>query len=281
MPGLRRRQRRRVTRDRAGVDRTARVCGPSGPPARRPPCPPPDACSAHHRVRAARARDDQRGRRERAAADLRSPDARDAAAGRDTFNSPDVSPPQSSPDRQCDCEPLQALASYHEALRAAIKAVNVAQPAPVRADDGLDWRDAGVNAGVNAASLLSVIGSGSRVPRRPCSVGAAGAGRRPPPDTQPRTDANTGPARADPAPGSIKAIADRSRRAPPHVPRRRRARAAGAAGHVELTRLGTRRCAAAHARTCKSTTSQHHACRGRRSGAPDETRASWQRSSPR
>jgi hypothetical protein len=46
--------------------------------------------------------------------------------------------------------------SYQQALREAITAVKPPQPAPGRADDGIDWRDAGIG----AASLLSGIALG-------------------------------------------------------------------------------------------------------------------------
>ena len=46
--------------------------------------------------------------------------------------------------------------SYQQALREAITAVKPPQLAPVRSDDGIDWRDAGIG----AASLLGVIALG-------------------------------------------------------------------------------------------------------------------------
>ena len=60
------------------------------------------------------------------AQELRSPDTRDAAAGRGTFNAPDVT------------------------------VVSLPKPAPVSADGGFDWSDAGIGAG----SLLGIIAIG-------------------------------------------------------------------------------------------------------------------------
>ncbi len=60
------------------------------------------------------------------AQDLRTPDARDAAAGRGTFNAPDVA------------------------------VVKLTEPAPNLADGGFDWGDAGIGAG----SLLGAIAVG-------------------------------------------------------------------------------------------------------------------------
>ena len=89
--------------------------------------------------------------------DLRSPDARDAAAARGTFTSRDVSSPQMFTDRQrAVVTRFKRSPSYQQALREAITAVKPPQPAPVRADDGIDWRDAGIG----AASLLGVIALG-------------------------------------------------------------------------------------------------------------------------
>ena len=89
--------------------------------------------------------------------DLRSPDARDAAAGRGTFTSRDVSSPQMFTDRQrVVVTRFKRSPPYQQALREAITAVKPPQPAPVRADDGIDWRDAGIG----AASLLGVIALG-------------------------------------------------------------------------------------------------------------------------
>ena len=85
--------------------------------------------------------------------DLRSPDARDAAGARGTFTSRDVSSPQMFTDRQrAVVTRFKRSPSYQQALREAT-AVKPPQPAPVRADDGIDWRDAGIG----AASLLGVI----------------------------------------------------------------------------------------------------------------------------
>ena len=89
--------------------------------------------------------------------DLRSPDARDTAAGRGSFTSRDVSSPQMFTDRQrVVVTRFKRSPSYQQALREPITAVKPPQPAPVRADDGIDWRDAGIG----AASLLGVIALG-------------------------------------------------------------------------------------------------------------------------
>jgi hypothetical protein len=73
--------------------------------------------------------------------DLRSPDARDAAAGRGTFTSRDVNSPQMFTDRQrVVVTRFKRSPSYQQALREAITAVKPPQPAPVRADDGIDWQ---------------------------------------------------------------------------------------------------------------------------------------------
>ena len=75
----------------------------------------------NHRVRAARVRDDQRGRRERVAAGPRVPDARDAAAGRGTFTSRDVISSQIFTDRQrAIVTRFKRSPSYQQALREAI-----------------------------------------------------------------------------------------------------------------------------------------------------------------
>jgi hypothetical protein len=85
--------------------------------------------------------------------DLRSPDARDAAAGRVTVNAPDAITSQVFTDRQrAIVEGFKRSPSYHEALRAAATVVKPPQPAPVLADDGIDWGDAGIGAG----SLLGI-----------------------------------------------------------------------------------------------------------------------------
>ena len=89
--------------------------------------------------------------------DLRSPDARDAAAGGGTFTSRDVSSPQVFTDRQRTIvKRFKRSPSYQQALREAIKAVNLSQPAPVRSDHGIDWGDAGIG----AASPLGAIALG-------------------------------------------------------------------------------------------------------------------------
>jgi hypothetical protein len=72
--------------------------------------------------------------------DLRSPDARDAAAGRGTFNAPDVISPQVFTDRQrAVVERFKRSPSFQEALREAATVVKPPQPTPVRSDDGIDW----------------------------------------------------------------------------------------------------------------------------------------------
>ena len=89
--------------------------------------------------------------------DLRSPDARDAAAGRGSSNAPDVISSPVFTDRQrALVERYKRSPSYHEALREAKTVRTLPQPAPVRADDGIDWGDAGIGAG----SLLGVIALG-------------------------------------------------------------------------------------------------------------------------
>jgi hypothetical protein len=71
--------------------------------------------------------------------DLRSPDARDVAGARGTFNGRDVSSPQMFTDRQrAVVTRFKRSPSYQQALREAITAVKTPQPAPVRADDGID-----------------------------------------------------------------------------------------------------------------------------------------------
>jgi hypothetical protein len=87
--------------------------------------------------------------------DLRSPDARDAAAGRGT--APDAITSQVFTDRQrAIAEGFKRSPSYHEALRQAATVVKPPQPAPVRGDNGIDWGDAGIG----AASLLGLIALG-------------------------------------------------------------------------------------------------------------------------
>lgn len=89
--------------------------------------------------------------------DLRSPDARDAAAGRGTFTSRDTSSPDIFTDRErAAVTRFKRSPSYQQALRDAITAGKPPQPAPVRADDGIHWRDAGIG----AAILLGVIALG-------------------------------------------------------------------------------------------------------------------------
>ena len=89
--------------------------------------------------------------------DLRSPDARDAAAGRGIVNPPDAITSHVFTDRQrAIVEGFKRSPSYHEALREAAAVVKPPQPAPVRGDDGIDWGDAGIG----AASLLGLIALG-------------------------------------------------------------------------------------------------------------------------
>lgn len=89
--------------------------------------------------------------------DLRSPDARDAAAGPGIFNAPDVISPQVFTDRQrAVVERFKRSPSFQEALREPATVVKLPQPTPVRSDDGIDWGDAGIG----AASLLGVIALG-------------------------------------------------------------------------------------------------------------------------
>jgi hypothetical protein len=86
--------------------------------------------------------------------DLRSPDARDAAASRGTVNAPDAITSQIFTDRQrAIVEGFKRSPSYHDALREAATVVKPSQPAPVRCDDDIDWGDAGIG----AASLLALI----------------------------------------------------------------------------------------------------------------------------
>jgi hypothetical protein len=61
--------------------------------------------------------------------ELRSPDARDAADGRGTFNTPDVT------------------------------VVKLPQPAPVHADRGVDWADAGIGAAILLALAAGIAGA--------------------------------------------------------------------------------------------------------------------------
>jgi hypothetical protein len=89
--------------------------------------------------------------------DLRSPDARGAAAGRGTFTSRDLNSPQIFTDRQrAVVTRFKRSPTYQQALREAATAGNLPQPAPVRSDHGIDWGDAGIG----AASLLGVIALG-------------------------------------------------------------------------------------------------------------------------
>jgi hypothetical protein len=143
--------------------------------------------------------------------DLRSPDARDAAAGHGN----DVSSPQMFTDRQrVVVTRFKRSPSYQQALREAITAVKPPQPAPVRADEGIDWRDAGVG----AASLLGVIALGlvgaiTILQRRRRGRRTATVARHP----EPTIDANAGP--ACPAPrraGTPSGAAHAGKRNPPN-----------------------------------------------------------------
>jgi hypothetical protein len=89
--------------------------------------------------------------------DLRSPDARDAAAGGGSVNVPDVITAPVFTDRQrAIVEGFKRSPSYQEALREAETAGRLPQTAPVLADDGIDWGDAGMG----AASLFGLIALG-------------------------------------------------------------------------------------------------------------------------
>jgi hypothetical protein len=80
------------------------------------------------------------------ATDRRSPDARDAADGRGTFNTPDVT------------------------------VVKLPQPAPVHADRGVDWADAGIGAAILFALAVCIAGAtaiGRRRRQRPRTAAAA------------------------------------------------------------------------------------------------------------
>jgi hypothetical protein len=146
-----------VSQCRTGVDRVAAACGasPTGQEATmsitRRIHRPITACVlvAFAMTSAAAASAPQQ--------DLRSPDARDAAAGRGTVNAPDAITSQVFTDRQrAIVEGFKRSPSYHEARREAATVVKPPQPAPVLADDGIDWGDAGIGAG----SLLGVIALG-------------------------------------------------------------------------------------------------------------------------
>ena len=69
--------------------------------------------------------------------DMRSPDARDAAEGRGTFNSPDV----------------------------VVVGGGRQRPAPVASDSGIDWTDAGIGAGA-IGGLVLLAGGGALVAQR-------------------------------------------------------------------------------------------------------------------
>jgi hypothetical protein len=89
--------------------------------------------------------------------DLRTPDARDAAAGHGTVNAPDAITSQVLTDRQrAIVEGFKHSPSYHQALHEAATVVKPPQPAPVLGDDGIDWGDVGIG----AASLLGLIALG-------------------------------------------------------------------------------------------------------------------------
>ena len=76
------------------------------------------------------------GATDHSAQDLRSPDARDASAGRGTFNAPDVA------------------------------VVKLTEPAAGRADGGFDWRDAGIGAGTLLGAVALGLGGGMTMHRR-------------------------------------------------------------------------------------------------------------------
>lgn len=75
--------------------------------------------------------------------DLRSPDSRDAAAGRGTFNAPDVT------------------------------VVKVTQPSPP--SGGIDWGDAGIGAGSLLGLILLGLGGALTVVQRRKHTGSGGA----------------------------------------------------------------------------------------------------------
>ena len=68
--------------------------------------------------------------------DLRSTDTRDAAVGRGTFSTPDVT------------------------------VVKLPQPAPVQFNAGIDWRDAGIGAGMLGLAVLGLAGATAILHRR-------------------------------------------------------------------------------------------------------------------
>jgi hypothetical protein len=68
--------------------------------------------------------------------DLRAPDTRDAALDRGTFSAPDVT------------------------------VVKLAPPAPVAVNAGIDWRDAGLGAGLLAMTVLALAGATAILHRR-------------------------------------------------------------------------------------------------------------------
>ena len=81
-------------------------------------------------MRSPDARDAADGGGTTAAPDMRSPDARDAAEGRGTFNSPEV----------------------------VVVGGGRQRPAPVAENDGIDWADAGIGAGVLGGLVLLASG---------------------------------------------------------------------------------------------------------------------------
>jgi hypothetical protein len=92
--------------------------------------------------------------------ELRSPDARGAAAGRGTVNARDVMSPQVFTDQQhAIVERFTRSPSHQEALREAML-VKLPQPAPGRSEGGIDWGDAGMGAaGMLALTLLAIGGT--------------------------------------------------------------------------------------------------------------------------
>ena len=98
--------------------------------------------------------------------DLRSPDARDAAAGRSTLDAPPlINQDLRSPDAR------DAAADRSTLDAPQVTVVKVPQPAPIPAG-GIDWADAGMGAAIvlllSAAGVIAVVSAGART-RRPRS----------------------------------------------------------------------------------------------------------------
>jgi hypothetical protein len=84
--------------------------------------------------------------------DLRSPDTKDAAAGRGLGAVPSTYVDLRSPDTK------DAAAGRRIGDAPAVSVVKVAEPSPV-ADEGFDWRAAGVGAGLLLPLLLALGGA--------------------------------------------------------------------------------------------------------------------------